>query len=131
MGYLCGLMISISNLSVIFGGESLFENISFLINRTDRIGLTGRNGAGKSTLLKIIKGLQKPTSGEISIPKEATIGYLPQEFSNHSVLSVKEETRSCFEEAIALEKKIEQLNEALSSRTDYESLDYLKIIENL
>ncbi|MCZ2444054.1 MAG: ABC-F family ATP-binding cassette domain-containing protein [Flavobacteriales bacterium] len=124
-------MISISNLSVIFGGESLFENISFLINRTDRIGLTGRNGAGKSTLLKIIKGLQKPTSGEISIPKEATIGYLPQEFSNHSVLSVKEETRSCFEEAIALEKKIEQLNEALSSRTDYESLDYLKIIENL
>lgn len=124
-------MISISNLSVIFGGESLFENISFLINRTDRIGLTGRNGAGKSTLLKIIKGLQKPTSGEISIPKEATIGYLPQEFSNHSILSVKEETRSCFEEAIALEKKIEQLNEALSSRTDYESSDYLKIIENL
>ncbi|MBE2246869.1 MAG: ABC-F family ATP-binding cassette domain-containing protein [Candidatus Competibacteraceae bacterium] len=124
-------MISISNLSVVFGGEPLFENISFLINRTDRIGLTGRNGAGKSTLLKIIKGLQKPTSGEVALPKGATIGYLPQEFSTLSSLSVKEETRTCFEEAISLEKKINQLNETLSIRTDYESQEYLKIIESL
>lgn len=124
-------MIGVSNLSVIFGGEPLFENISFLINREDRIGLTGRNGAGKSTLLKIIKGIQKPTSGEVSMPRDATIGYLPQEFHNTSQLTVMEETRKAFEKAIALEKKIAGIQEELTKRTDYESDSYMQLIEQM
>ena len=124
-------MISVTNLSVLFGGDALFENISFLINRDDRIGLTGRNGAGKSTLLKIIKGLQKPTSGDISLPKNATIGYLPQEFHNVSTLTVIDETRKAFEKAIALEKEITHINEQLATRTDYESEGYFQLIEKL
>lgn len=124
-------MIGVSNLSVIFGGKPLFENISFLINREDRIGLTGRNGAGKSTLLKIIKGIQKPTSGSVSIPRDATIGYLPQEFHNTSQLTVIEETRKAFEKAITLEKKITEIQEELVSRTDYESDSYMQLIEQM
>ncbi len=124
-------MISIANVSVLFGADPLFENISFLINRTDRIGLAGRNGAGKSTLLKIIKGLYKPTSGEVAIPRDATIGYLPQEFHNTSSLSVIEETRKAFEQAVEIEHKIEKINLELAERTDYESDAYLKLIEDL
>ncbi|MCX7743302.1 MAG: ABC-F family ATP-binding cassette domain-containing protein [Flavobacteriales bacterium] len=124
-------MIGVSNLSVVFGGKPLFENISFLINRDDRIGLTGRNGAGKSTLLKIIKGLQKPTNGEVSIPRDATIGYLPQEFHNTSQLTVKEETRKAFEKVIALEKKIAIIQEELTRRTDYDSDSYMQLIEQM
>ncbi len=124
-------MIGVSNLSVIFGGKPLFENISFLINREDRIGLTGRNGAGKSTLLKIIKGIQKPTSGDVSVPRDATIGYLPQEFHNTSSLTVIEETRKAFERIIDLEKKIARIQEELTSRTDYESDSYMHLIEQM
>lgn len=124
-------MIGVSNLSVVYGGKPLFENISFLINRDDRIGLTGRNGAGKSTLLKIIKGIQKPTSGEVSMPRDATIGYLPQEFHNTSSLTVIEETRKAFEKAIALEQKIANIQEELTRRTDYESASYMQLIEKM
>lgn len=124
-------MIGVSNLSVVYGGKPLFENISFLINRDDRIGLTGRNGAGKSTLLKIIKGIQKPTSGEVSMPRDATIGYLPQEFHNTSSLTVIEETRKAFEKAIALEQKIANIQEELTRRTDYESDNYMQLIEQM
>lgn len=124
-------MISVANVSVLFGADPLFENISFLINRTDRIGLAGRNGAGKSTLLKIIKGLYKPTSGEVAIPRDATIGYLPQEFHNTSTLSVIEETRKAFEQAVYIEQKIEKINLELAERTDYESDAYMKLIEDL
>ncbi len=124
-------MISIANVSVLFGADPLFENISFLINRTDRIGLAGRNGAGKSTLLKIIKGLYKPTSGEVAIPRDATIGYLPQEFHNTSTATVIEETRKAFEQAVLIEQKIEKINLELAERTDYESDSYMKLIEDL
>ncbi len=124
-------MIGVSNLSVVYGGKPLFENISFLINRDDRIGLTGRNGAGKSTLLKIIKGIQKPTSGEVSMPRDATIGYLPQEFHNTSSLTVIEETRKAFEKIIELEQKIENIQEQLTLRTDYESDSYMQLIEQM
>jgi ATP-binding cassette subfamily F protein 3 len=124
-------MIGVSNLSVVYGGKPLFENISFLINRDDRIGLTGRNGAGKSTLLKIIKGIQKPTSGEVTMPRDATIGYLPQEFHNTSSLTVIEETRKAFEKAIALEQKIANIQEELTRRTDYESDSYMQLIEQM
>lgn len=124
-------MIGVSNLSVIFSGKPLFENITFLINREDRIGLTGRNGAGKSTLLKIIKGIQKPTSGSVSIPRDATIGYLPQEFHNTSQLTLIDETRKAFEKVIALEKKISEIQVELVSRTDYESDSYMQLIEQM
>lgn len=124
-------MISVANVSVLFGADPLFENISFLINRTDRIGLAGRNGAGKSTLLKIIKGIYKPTSGEVAVPRDATIGYLPQEFHNTSSLTVIEETRKAFEQAVLIEQKIEKINLELAERTDYESESYMKLIEDL
>lgn len=124
-------MISVNNISVLFGSDVLFENVSFLINRTDRIGLTGRNGAGKSTLLKIIKGINKPTGGAISVPREATIGYLPQEFHNQSTLTVMGETQKAFDRVLELEKQLEKLNIELSTREDYESDSYMKLIENL
>jgi len=124
-------MISIHNIAVLFGGEALFEDVSFLINRTDRIGLTGRNGAGKSTLLKIIKGINRPTSGSVAVPREATIGYLPQEFHNHSTLTVMEETRKAFDKVLDLEHRLARLNEELVTRTDYESDSYLKLIEDM
>lgn len=124
-------MISIQNVAVLFGADVLFEEVSFLINRTDRIGLAGRNGAGKSTLLKIIKGINKPTLGTVAVPRDATIGYLPQEFQNNSSLTVIEETRKAFERVLELEKQINHLNEQLSTRTDYESDGYMKLIEDL
>lgn len=124
-------MVGVSNVTVSFGGTVLFENITFLINRDDRIGLTGRNGAGKSTLLKIISGYQAPTSGDVTRPRDCTIGYLPQEFHNTSVLSVKEEARTTFEEVVRLEKELAILNEQVATREDYESDSYFKLLEDL
>lgn len=124
-------MISLSNVNLFFGADPLFEDVSFLINRTDRIGLTGRNGAGKTTLLKIIKGLVQPTSGQISIPREATIGYLPQEFHHTSKLSILEETQKAFEQIIKLQEAIEDINIQLGTRDDYESDSYMDLITRL
>jgi ATP-binding cassette subfamily F protein 3 len=133
--YLCGLftrkMISLNNINLFFGADPLFEDVSFLINRTDRIGLCGRNGAGKSTLLKIIKGLNQPTSGQISVPKDATIGYLPQEFHHTSSLSILEETQKAFEKVVELQDKIDDINIQLGTRDDYESDAYMKLITDL
>lgn len=129
--YFCSLMISIHNISVLFGSDVLFEDVSFLINRTDRIGLTGRNGAGKSTLLKIIKGINKPTGGTVSVPREATIGYLPQEFHNQSTLTVMDETRKAFDKVLELEKQLDELNHQITTREDYESDEYMKLIEKM
>src|SRR3990172_6392466 len=114
-------MISISEISVHFGGRTLFEEISFLINKQDRIGLSGRNGAGKSTLLKIIAGEQSADSGEVIKPNNCTIGYLPQEMTHNLGKTVFEETASSFTEVRALEKKIAHVNEQIATRTDYES----------
>ncbi len=124
-------MISLSNVHLFFGADPLFEDVSFLINRTDRIGLTGRNGSGKTTLLKIIKGFVQPTGGQISIPRDATIGYLPQEFHHTSHLSILEETQKAFEQVIILQQKIEDINIQLSTRDDYESDAYMKLITDL
>jgi ATP-binding cassette, subfamily F, member 3 len=124
-------MISLNNINLFFGADPLFEDVSFLINRTDRIGLTGRNGAGKTTLLKIIKGFVTPTSGQVSVPRDATIGYLPQEFHHTSTLSILEETQKAFEEVIKLQLKIEEINIQLATRDDYETESYMDLITDL
>ncbi len=124
-------MISLDNLTVSYGGWTLFDNISFLINAKDRIGLIGRNGAGKSTLLKIIIGEQVATSGGVSRNGDCTIGYLPQQMKVADTTSLVEETGKAFAEVLKLESKIAELTEELSERDDYESADYSAIIERL
>jgi len=122
-------MISVSGLTVSFGGHDLFDNISFLINLKDRIGLAGKNGAGKSTMLKILAGEQKPTKGEVSVPKHCKIGYLPQDMIHQHGRTVFEETETAFEEIQLLEKRIDEINHQLETRSDYESDSYSKLIE--
>ena len=124
-------MISVSNLTVEFSGVPLFNNISFLMNPRDRIGLTGKNGAGKSTLLKVLCGLQPYESGQVSVPKGVTIGYLPQQLSVEDTRTVYAEAQSAFIEVKALEKEIAQLNSQLAERTDYESDEYMSLINRL
>jgi len=122
-------MISVDGLTVEFGGSALFSDISFVINEKDRIALMGKNGAGKSTLLKILAGLQSPTGGTVSIPKETTIGYLPQHMQLKDERTVREEAELAFGHIHEMEREIEQLNLELAERTDYESEAYHKIIE--
>lgn len=124
-------MISINQLTVDFGGFRLFEEISFLINPRDRIGLVGKNGAGKSTLLKIISGQMAATSGGVAMPKELTIGYLPQHMDYSDTQTVRQEAELAFSELKRLEKEIDRLTSEINHRTDYESPEYLKIIEAL
>ncbi len=124
-------MISVSNLTVEFSGVPLFNNISFLMNPRDRIGLTGKNGAGKSTLLKVLCGLQPYDSGQVSVPKGVTIGYLPQQLSVEDKRTVYAEAQSAFVEVKALEKEIAALNNQLAERTDYESDEYMTLINRL
>ncbi len=124
-------MVSVNNITVHFGGRTLFEEISFLINKQDRIGLAGRNGAGKSTLLKIIAGEQSSDSGEVTKPNNFSIGYLPQDMTHNLGKTVFEETASAFSEVMMLEKKIAHVNEQIATRTDYESEEYMKLIHDL
>ncbi|MGL4599890.1 MAG: ABC-F family ATP-binding cassette domain-containing protein, partial [Bacteroidia bacterium] len=124
-------MISISNVTVSFGGFTLYDSISFLINPRDRIGLAGRNGAGKSTLMKIIAGHQRPTSGDIAKPNEFSIGYLQQDMATTLGKTVFEEASTAFHELRALEEKINWIGEQLTIRTDYESDDYMNLIQQL
>jgi ATP-binding cassette, subfamily F, member 3 len=122
-------MISVEKLSLNFGGFDLFKEISFLINPRDRIGLIGKNGAGKTTLLKIMAGLQSPTEGRVSLPKEVTIGYLPQQMVLADHRSVIEETRLAFEQLLTLQSEIEELNHQITVREDYHSDEYLKMLD--
>ena len=124
-------MVSINEITVNFGGRTLFEEISFLINKTDRIGLAGRNGAGKSTMLKIIAGEQGCDSGQVTKPNSCTIGYLPQDMTHQPGKTVFDETASAFTEVQALEKKIAHVNEQIATRTDYESEAYMQLIHDL
>jgi len=124
-------MISVENLQVEFGGFTLFDDVSFVINKKDRIALVGKNGAGKSTLLKILAGLQSPTHGTVSIPKETTIGYLPQQMQLKDTRTVREEAELAFEQIHEMEREINRLNEELAERTDYESEAYHKIIDQV
>lgn len=124
-------MISIENLSVEFGVKPLFTDVSYVINRHDRIALVGKNGAGKSTMLKIIAGLQQPTRGRVSKPKELTIGYLPQVMVLSDTLTVRQETEKAFSDTITLEQHLDSLNQQLADRTDYESDEYQALIEEM
>jgi len=125
------VMISIDNLAVQFGGTTLFSDISFSINDTDKIALMGKNGAGKSTLLKIIAGVNKPSKGNVSAPKDAVIAYLPQHLLTEDNATVFEETSKAFSGIFAMKAKIDELNKQLETRTDYESDEYAKIIEEV
>ncbi len=122
-------MVSIQNLSVEFSAKSLFDNINYVINPRDRIALVGKNGAGKSTMLKIIAGIQLPTSGKVSMPRDITVGYLPQQMELNDTLTVKEEVRKAFAHIDELKRKLDEATEELSSRTDYESEEYHELIE--
>lgn len=124
-------MISVNGATVAFGGFTLFDNISFLINPKDRIGLAGRNGAGKSTMLKLLAGQQNPTKGEIAIPRECKIGYLPQDMTHQHGRTVFAETETAFAEVQIMQKCLEDINHQLETRTDYESDAYMKLIEDL
>ena len=124
-------MISLNKISLNFGGFDLFKEISFLINPKDRIGLIGKNGAGKTTLLKVIKGIDFPTSGNIGIPKNTTIGYLPQQMKLSDARTLKEETVLAFEELINIQHKLSRLNTEISEVHDYHSDAYLKKLDHL
>lgn len=122
-------MISVENLTVEFGGHPLFDNISFVVNKKDRIALVGKNGAGKTTMLKIFAGLQQPSSGNVSYPKDITIGYLPQQMQLNDGNTVMQEASLAFDHIQRLESELEGVNQQLSERTDYESEEYTKLIE--
>ena len=122
-------MISIDNLKVEFGIKPLFDNVSFVINDKDRIALVGKNGAGKSTMLKIICGLQKPTSGNVAIPNDTTIGYLPQVMNLQDNTTVREEVKKAFADISKMKERVDKLNEELAQRTDYESDSYMELVQ--
>jgi ATP-binding cassette, subfamily F, member 3 len=124
-------MISVDGLTVEFSGSALFSDINFVINEKDRIALMGKNGAGKSTLLKIIAGAKTPTRGRVSAPADATIAYLPQHLMTEDNRTVFEETAQAFAHIYEMEKQIETLNNELTTRTDYESESYYKLIEDV
>ena len=122
-------MISIDHLSVEFSAKPLFSDVSFVINDRDRIALVGKNGAGKSTMLKILCGLQKPTSGEVSVPATTTIGYLPQVMKIADDTTVREEARKAFADTTALQQRLKDMDNEMAERTDYESDDYNALVE--
>ena len=122
-------MISIDNLTVEFSAKPLFTNVSFVINDKDRIALVGKNGAGKSTMLKILCGLQKPTSGEVSVPTGTTIGYLPQVMKIADDTTVREETRKAFADTTKIQERLHRMEREMAERTDYESDSYNQLVE--
>ena len=122
-------MISVENLKVEFGVKPLFSGANFVVNDRDRIALVGKNGAGKSTLLKILCGQQQPTSGTVAIPSDTTVGYLPQVMKLADETTVVEETRKAFAETTRLKAKIDRMERELAERTDYESDEYMALVE--
>ena len=124
-------MISVDGLTVEFGGTTLFQDVSFVVNEKDRIALMGKNGAGKSTLLRILAGVRTPSRGSISVPKDTVIAYLPQHLMTDNKRTVFEETSQAFSHLFEMEKEIERLNNELATRTDYESEEYYKLIEDV
>lgn len=122
-------MISVEGLCVTFGVKPLFKDVSFVVNERDRIALVGKNGAGKSTLLKILKGLQQPTNGVVAVPNDTTIGYLPQVMKLADDTTVKEETRKAFADNLRIKAHLEEMQHEMAIRTDYESTDYLNLVE--
>lgn len=122
-------MISVEGLKVEFNATPLFEDVTYVINKKDRIALVGKNGAGKSTMLKILAGLQQPTSGVVALPKDTTIGYLPQVMVLADKNTVMQEAEKAFEHIFDMQKELERMNQELADRTDYESEDYHKLID--
>ena len=123
-------MISVEGLAVEFSAKPLFSNVSFVINSRDRIALVGKNGAGKSTLLKLLCGMQKPSRGNISFPNDITVGYLPQVMNLQDDTTVRQETRKAFESHILLKQQLVAMEKQMSERTDYESADYMQLVED-
>ena len=124
-------MISIDGLTVEFSGKTLFSNISFVINPNDKIALMGKNGAGKSTMMKIIAGVNKPTRGHVRAPKDAVIAYLPQHLLTEDECTVFEETSKAFGHVFAMRDEMDRLNHEMATRTDYDSDEYMKLIEDV
>ncbi|MDX1719105.1 MAG: ATP-binding cassette domain-containing protein, partial [Salegentibacter mishustinae] len=124
-------MLNIHNLSVSFGGEYLFEEITFRLGAGDRVGLIGKNGAGKSTMLKILAREQEYDEGQIARDKELNIGFLKQDIDFEQGRTVLEEAQQAFEEIKKLEKQIDDINHQLATRTDYESESYTQLIQDL
>ena len=124
-------MITVNDIAVEFGGTTLFSEVTFAINETDKIALMGKNGAGKSTLLKIVAGASKPTRGVISAPSDAVVAYLPQHLLTEDNCTVMEETSKAFAGVLNMKKEIDEINEQLTIRTDYESDEYMKLIEKV
>ena len=122
-------MISVEGLTVEFGVKPLFLNASFVINDRDRIALVGKNGAGKSTMLKILCGKQQPTSGNVAVPNDQTVGYLPQVMILQDDTTVREEARKAFAKVTQMKAKIDEMNRQLADRTDYESDSYMALVE--
>jgi ATP-binding cassette, subfamily F, member 3 len=124
-------MISVDGLTIEFGGTVLFDSVSYVVNKKDRIALVGKNGAGKSTMLKIFAGEQAPTRGIVTVPKDVTIGYLPQHMIHNDGRTVQEEAETAFSHIFEMQEEIENINLALAEREDYESDSYHKLIEDL
>ena len=124
-------MVSVDGLAVEFGGTTLFSDVSFVINPKDRIALMGKNGAGKSTLLKILAGVRDPSRGKVSMPRDFNIAYLPQHIKTNDSRTVFEETAQAFAQLHELESRIAYLNEQLTIRSDYESDEYMQLIEEV
>ena len=124
-------MISIEGLTVEFGGNPLFDNITYVINKRDRIALVGKNGAGKTTMLKIIAGLQAPSAGSVNRPRDLSIGYLPQQMQLSDTRTVMQEAEQAFAHVFEMQSRVDSMNEELASRTDYESEEYQELIERV
>jgi len=124
-------MITVENIAVEFSGTTLFSEVSFVINPTDKIALMGKNGAGKSTMMKIIAGAQKATRGHVRTPGDTVIAYLPQHLLTEDDCTVFEETAKAFQHVFSMKKEMDELNEALTTRTDYESDEYMAVIEKV
>ncbi len=124
-------MISVNNLTIRFGNDPLFSDITYVVNPRDRIALVGKNGAGKSTMLKVLAGLQPPSSGTVSIPKDVTVGYLPQHMIHNDGTTVREEAEKSFSHIFELQDEISRLSTELATREDYDSPEYTRLIEQL
>lgn len=124
-------MISVNNLSVEFSAKPLFNDVSFVVNRTDRVALVGKNGAGKSTMLKIIAGLQSPTDGNVSAPSDVTVGYLPQQMKLADDTTLIEETRKAFADLTDRQAELDRVSQRIADATDYESEEYLRLLERM
>lgn len=124
-------MVSVNSLGMEFSARPLFDDVSFVINRSDRIALVGKNGAGKSTIMKIIAGMQSPTSGSVSAPNDVTIGYLPQEMKTTDDTTLLNETRKAFSDSLARRQELDHLNAELAERIDYESEAYSDLLEKI